>query len=99
MGQPKRILVACGTAIATSTVVARAIEEALSDRGIQVTTRQCKATEVPSLAQGMDLIVTTTPIPANLGVPVIHTLAFLTGIGKEAVIEQIVKALTQPQAS
>ena len=94
MGQPKRILVACGTAIATSTVVARAIEEAMSDRGIQVITRQCKATEVPSLAQGMDLIVTTTPIPSNLGVPVIHTLAFLTGIGKEAVIEQISKALT-----
>ena len=99
MGQPKRILVACGTAIATSTVVARAIEEAMDERGIQVITRQCKATEVPSLVQGMDLVVTTTPVPANLGVPVIHTLAFLTGIGKEAVIEQIVKALTEPQAS
>ena len=95
MGQPKRILVACGTAIATSTVVARAIEEALGERGIQVTTRQCKATEVPSLVQGMDLVVTTTPVPGNLGVPVIQTLAFLTGIGKEAVIEQIIKALGQ----
>lgn len=95
MGQPKRILVACGTAIATSTVVARAIEEAMSERGIQVITRQCKATEVPGLAQGMDLIVTTTPLPGNLGVPVIQTLAFLTGIGKEAVIEQIRKALVQ----
>ncbi len=93
MGKPKRILVACGTAIATSTVVARAIEEAMEERGIQVTTRQCKAAEVPSLVQGMDLVVTTTPVPGNLGVPVIQTLAFLTGIGKEAVIEQIIKAL------
>ncbi len=66
MGQPKRILVACGTAIATSTVVARAIEEALSERHIPVTIRQCKATEVPSLVQGMDLVVTTTPVPGNL---------------------------------
>jgi PTS system galactitol-specific IIB component len=95
MAQPKRILVACGTAIATSTVVARAIEEALGERGIQVTTRQCKATEVPSLVHGMDLVVTTTPVPGNLGVPVIQTLAFLTGIGREAVIEQIIKALGQ----
>lgn len=93
MGQPKRILVACGTAIATSTVVARAIEEALKERGISVITRQCKATEVPSLVHGMDLVVTTTPVPGNLGVPVIQTLAFLTGIGKEAVIEQVIKAL------
>ena len=39
----KRILVACGTAIATSTVVSKAIEEALEARGIYVTIRQCKA--------------------------------------------------------
>ncbi|GAB4493126.1 MAG: PTS sugar transporter subunit IIB [Anaerolineales bacterium] len=95
MPQPKRILVACGTAIATSTVVAKAIEDAMHERGIEVITRQCKASEVPSLVQGMDLVVTTTPVPTNLGVPVIQTLAFLTGIGKEAVIDQIVKALSQ----
>lgn len=93
MTQPKRILVACGTAIATSTVVARAIEEALAARGIKVVTRQCKAAEVPSLASGYDLIVTTTPVPKDVGIPVIQTLAFLTGIGKEAAIEEIVKAL------
>ncbi|PWH17410.1 MAG: PTS galactitol transporter subunit IIB [Anaerolineae bacterium] len=93
MPQAKRILVACGTAIATSTVVAKAIEDALRERGIEVITRQCKASEVASMVEGMDLVVTTTPVPTNLGVPVIQTLAFLTGIGKEAVIEQIVKAL------
>ncbi len=93
MDTPKRILVACGTAIATSTVVAKAIEEALKDRGISVTTRQCKAAEVKSLAGDAHLIVTTTPVPNDLGVPVIQTLAFLTGIGKEAVIEQIIEAL------
>jgi len=93
MAQPKRILVACGTAIATSTVVAKAIEEALKARGIDVITRQCKAAEVKGLAQGYDLIVTTTPVPKDIGIPVIQTLAFLTGIGKEAVIEDIVKAL------
>lgn len=89
----KRILVACGTAIATSTVVAIAIEEEMKKRGINVTTRQCKATEVKSLAGDADLIVTTTQVPSDLGIPVIQTLAFLTGIGKEEVIEEIVKAL------
>jgi PTS system galactitol-specific IIB component len=90
---PKRILVACGTAIATSTVVAKGIEEALKERGIAVTTRQCKATEVRSLVGNADLVVTTTPVPDDLGVPVIQTLAFLTGMGKEEVIEEIIKAL------
>ncbi|MFZ3150086.1 MAG: PTS sugar transporter subunit IIB [Anaerolineaceae bacterium] len=91
----KRILVACGTAIATSTVVAKAIEEALESRGIPVTIRQCKASEVPSLAQDADLIVTTTQVATDHGKPVIQTLAFLTGIGKEEVIEKIVEKLKE----
>lgn len=93
MTGPKRILVACGTAIATSTVVANAIEEALKERGIDVVTRQCKAAEIKSLVSYADLVVTTTPVPSDLGIPVIQTLAFLTGIGKEETIEQIIKAL------
>jgi PTS system galactitol-specific IIB component len=93
MVTPKRILVACGTAIATSTVVAKGIEEALKERGIEVITRQCKASEVKSLVEDADLVVTTTPVPSNLGVPVIQTLAFLTGIGKEDVIEEIIKVI------
>ena len=95
VGRPKVILVACGTAIATSTVVAKAIEEGLAARGIKVITRQCKAAEVPSLAPGADLVVTTTPVPTDLGVPVIKTLAFLTGVGKEEVLDQIAKILTE----
>jgi PTS system galactitol-specific IIB component len=89
----KTILVACGTAIATSTVVAKAIEEALEDRGMSVNIRQCKAAEVPSLADDADLIVTTTPVSVDRDIPVIQTLAFLTGIGREEVIEQIVEKL------
>jgi galactitol PTS system EIIB component len=89
----KTILVACGTAIATSTVVAKAIEEALFDRGISANIRQCKASEVPSLEQDADLIVTTTPVSVSKDIPVIQTLAFLTGIGKEEVLKQIIDAL------
>ena len=95
MDTPKKILVACGTAIATSTVVAMAIEEALKDRGINIITRQCKAAEVRSLVSDADLVVTTTPVPSDLGVPVIQTLAFLTGIGREEVIEQIIAELSK----
>ena len=93
MAGKKTILVACGTAVATSTVVAKAIEEALEDRGLYANIRQCKASEVPSLVEDADLIVTTTPVTVEKDIPVIQTLAFLTGIGKEDVIEQIVNFL------
>jgi PTS system galactitol-specific IIB component len=93
MLRQKVILVACGTAIATSTVVASEIEAILKEKGIRAITRQCKAAEVPSLVGNADLVVTTTPLPNNLGVPIIHTLAFLTGMGKEEVISQIIEVL------
>ncbi len=93
--KPKVVLVACGTAIATSTVVAKAIEEACRAAGINVVTRQCKAAEVPVLAKDADLIVTTTPVSKDLGVPVVQGLAFLTGIGKDEVLKQIVEILKE----
>ncbi len=93
MSAQKRILIACGTAIATSTIVGKEIKEALEKRGIPVMIIECKASEVPALAQDADLIITTTPIAADHSKPIIQTLAFITGIGKEAVIDQIIDEL------
>ncbi len=89
----KRILVACGTAIATSTVVARKIEEELDKRNIPVQITQCKASEVKSKVEGHDLVVTTTFVSDTGDVPVIRTVSFLTGVGIEQDIEKIVEYL------
>ncbi|MFD2829983.1 PTS sugar transporter subunit IIB [Corticicoccus populi] len=89
----KRILVACGTAIATSTVVAKKIEEVLGQKGHQVHVDQCKAAEAPSKADRFDLIVTTTPVSGVGDVPVIQTVSFLSGIGIDQDIEKIMEIL------
>lgn len=93
MSRPKVVLVACGTAVATSTVVALAIEEEMKERGISVTIRQCKATEVRSMVEDVDIVVATTPVPDDLGKPVFKGLPFLTGIGKDDVLDRIEQAL------
>ena len=90
----KTVIVSCGTAIATSTVAAKAIEEACKAAGIAVITKQCKGTEIPRyLEQGADLIVTTSQLRFDPGIPVIKGLAFLTGIGKDQVIQEILEVL------
>ena len=90
----KTVIVSCGTAIATSTVAAIAIEEACKEAGIAVVTKQCKAAEIPVyLEQGADLIVTTSQMRFDPGIPVIKGLAFLTGIGKDQVIQEILDVL------
>ena len=85
----KKILVACGTAIATSTVVAKKLEEKLAARGIAVSIDQCKASEVPSRAAAYDVIVSTTEVDGTGGKPLVRTLSFLTGIGIDADVEKI----------
>ncbi|MBN2044557.1 MAG: PTS sugar transporter subunit IIB [Anaerolineales bacterium] len=89
----KTVIVSCGTAIATSTVAAKAIEEACKAAGIDVVTKQCKAAEIKNFVDGADLIVTTSQVRFDPGIPVINGLAFLTGIGKDKVIEEIIATL------
>ena len=91
----KTVIVSCGTAIATSTVAAKAIEEACKAAGIDVVTKQCKAAEIPVLLeQGADLIVTTSQMRFDPGIPVVKGLPFLTGIGIEAVVKEIIDILS-----
>ena len=90
----KTVMFCCGTAIATSTVVALTVQDMLKERGIEIETRQCKAAEVAYKINGVDLVVSTTPISADVGeVPVVVTISFLTGIGKDAAIEEIASYL------
>ena len=89
MSRQKTILFACGTGIATSTAVNVAVTEEMKKRGLTFNAQQAKATEVPSLADNVDFIVATTPISTSVTKPVIKGLAFLTGIGKDKVLDEI----------
>jgi PTS system galactitol-specific IIB component len=84
-----KIVVACGTAIATSTHVAIKIKELLEERGLKIHTIQCRVPEVPSLAPDADLVVSTAQVPYDIDVPVVNGIPFLTGIGVEEVIDEI----------
>lgn len=88
-----KIVVACGTAIATSTHVAIKIKELLEERGLRVHTIQCRVQEVPSLAPDADLVVATAQVPYDLDVPVVDGIPFLTGINVKEVIDTIEEKL------
>ena len=91
----KKLLVICGTGIATSTVVAMKIKSHCEVRGIAVDITQGKVMDIVRGIEGYDLIVSTTPIPATVKIPVIEGLPFLTGMGIDATLEKIVAALQQ----
>lgn len=86
----KRVLVACGNGIATSTVVASKIRDYAEEKGVSISTNQCKLMEVPGKAEDYDLIVTTGQFDGNIGTPIVRALSLLTGIGQEETLEEIV---------
>lgn len=89
----KRVLVVCGTAIATSTLVATRIREEAEKAGIQVHVMQARVTEVPNYKDSIDLIVSSTPVPYEVSVPVLNAMPLLTGIGEVEALAQILGAI------
>jgi len=89
-----KVVVACGTTIATSTHVSMKLKELLEERGLQVHTIQCRVPEVPALAPDADLVVATAQVPYDINIPVVDGIPFLTGIGIKEVVDKIETILT-----
>jgi PTS system galactitol-specific IIB component len=91
----KRILVACGTSIATATHAANAAMDIAKEAGIKVEVAQCKAAEIKFKMQTFppDVIIAMTPVPDDLGVPVFNGVPFLSGVGLDQLKADILEAL------
>lgn len=89
----KTVLIICGTGVATSTVVAAKVRDRLAAESIPATVTQGKVMDLLDGDAQADLIVATTEVPDSVTVPVIRALPLLTGVGEEAVLQEIAEAL------
>ncbi|HOQ53770.1 MAG TPA: PTS galactitol transporter subunit IIB [Micropruina sp.] len=85
----KRVLIICGTGIATSTVVASKVRDHLQEVGLQASVDQGKVMDLLRGDIEADLIVATTDVPDTVTVPVVRAIALLTGFGEDEVYRQI----------
>lgn len=90
-----RILVACGTGVATSTICAERIREICSDHGIDhIKIDQCTITEVSNRFHGVDIIVTTSNYAnSDIDKPIINASSLITGINEEKVIKDLLQSI------
>lgn len=89
----KKILVACGSGIATSTAVNNKIKTALDENGYKgkYVLNQIKVSEAPRLSKDHDLLISTTQAPAGLDCEYISGVPFLTGVGVQKTIERLLE--------
>lgn len=95
MDRKKRVLVACGTGIATSTHVADRLRREFDARGIDVLITQCRVAEVASYAGDVDVVVTTAPMAPVDSLPIVSGIPFLTGIGDGEAVDAVLHALNR----
>lgn len=88
----KKVIVACGGAVATSTIAANKVVELCKKNGIDVTICQVRISEIPSNLPA-DLIVPTSRVKRDFGVPVITGMPFISGVGVEKTETAILKVL------
>ena len=92
MGEKKRVLIVCGTGIATSTVVASKVEQLLKRNGIKAELRRAMTSEAKTASKDADLIIATTQVQ-DVKIPVLSGIPYITNIGVPKLEEEIVSIL------
>jgi PTS system galactitol-specific IIB component len=92
----RKVIVACGGAVATSTLAAEEIKELCEAHGIQVEIVQCRINEIETFMDGVHLICTTAKVDRTFGdIPLVHGMPFISGVGMETLRETILTLLQE----
>lgn len=93
----KSLMVVCGTGIATSTIATGKIKAYLDSEGLldKVKLLQSKISdEVSAIRNGdYDIVVSTTMVPSDIKDKVINGVPLITGVGAQAVFDNIKKSI------
>ncbi|MWP47297.1 PTS galactitol transporter subunit IIB [Gilliamella sp. Pas-s27] len=90
----KKIIVACGGAVATSTLAAEEIKELCNENNIQLDLVQCRINEISTFTDDVDLICTTAKMDQTFGdIPIVHGMPFVSGVGIEQLKARILSIL------
>lgn len=87
------VLAVCGSGVVSSSMIAQKLEDILKPLGVKPHVIGLLPTSVQSYVErgGVDFVVSTSPIPGTINVPVVKGVALLTGFGEDACIAEILK--------
>lgn len=90
-----KVIVACGSGVATSQTVASKVTRLLQEKNqqhIQIEVVDLKSLD--SHIKGSSAYIAITKVDKDYPIPVINGIAFLTGIGMDAELQKIIDACT-----
>ncbi len=94
VGRKVIILIACGSGIATATMVGEHIRELMNKNNVNAEVRQCGVREIVGNAPEVDVIVTTAKYQGTpVSKPIINALPVLTGMGVDVFDQKLLDAV------
>ena len=89
----KKVIVACGGAVATSTMAAEEIKDLCADNNIDIEIVQCRVNEIDTyISDEVALICTTAKVDRTFGeIPLFHGMPFISGVGDDELRAQILE--------
>lgn len=93
-----KVIVSCGSGIATSQAVARKVSKLLRSRGVEADVVPVDIKELKQSLVGATAYVAIVKTEDEFKVPVFNGVSFLTGIGQEAELDRLVDSLTAAKA-
>lgn len=95
MTKKLKIIIACGSGVATSTLAARAVQEVCDENDFNVNIETCGIREIDQYTDNADIILTTCRYDKSLPCPVMSVTSFVTGINTEKTKMELVKRLQE----
>lgn len=89
----KKVIVACAGAVATSTVAAKRVAELCKVHHIEAEICQVRIAEIESNLLNVHLLITTSRIKKDYGIPYVMGMPFITGINVEKTEQEILRIL------
>lgn len=94
-----KIIVACGSGVATSQTVASKINRMLKEKKINSTVDAVDIKSLDNFIKDADVYVSIVRTNKTFTIPVINGIAFLTGMGQDKEFEKLVDAIKKADAS
>ncbi|MCI1859664.1 MAG: PTS sugar transporter subunit IIB [Sporolactobacillus sp.] len=94
-----KIIVACGSGVATSQTVASKLNRLLKDKNIHSTVEAVDIKSLDQALKGADIYVSIVHTNRTFTVPVINGVAFLTGIGQDEEFAKLLDAIKKADAN
>ncbi len=89
----RHVLVLCCSGAAISTLLQQAMEKLCIENGIDAEVKTCGMFDFQQWADRADVVVATGTIPRVKNKPVVQAQSFLTGVGQQQVLNEVLRHL------